>query len=183
MAVKMLNNELFNHYAIGLFDLAKEDDTVEATRKDVKIVRNLLKDYPKFVSILSDVDISKEERYAIVDEVFALLSLDVKAFIKVIIRNDRATSIYKIFREALYRFDDALGIEEGKLYSSKRMDEVDIERIAEAISKNTGRRIELNQYIDPDLLGGFKIVLENDVYDASLLHSIEQLKAKLLGGN
>ena len=47
-------------------------------------------------------------------------------------------------------------------------------------TKTLQKRIELRIIVDESLIGGFKVYLKNDVYDASILRKVHNLKKKLL---
>ena len=86
----------------------------------------------------------------------------------------------KIIKETIFRFDDYLNIEEGKLVSATKLSEEQIHKIEKALEKTLQKRIELRIIVDESLIGGFKVYLKNDVYDASILRKVHNLKKKLL---
>ena len=170
---------LFNRYAIAILELAIEQEKVEEFRKEVKILKNIFQNSPEFCEILSDVNIDLSKKFSIVDKVLSSANEDILSFIKVIIKNNRAHYLYKIFKESLYRFDDYLEIQEGKLILSKEMSTEDKEKIIKSIEKNEGVKLELEEVIDPSILGGFLVTLKDNVYDASLKTKLENLKETL----
>ena len=150
---------LFNRYAIALLEIAIEQNKTEEFRKEVKI----------FATATAEKSRNNGRR-----------SWNrLNRFVKVIIKNNRAHYLYKIFKESLYRFDDYLEIQEGKLILSKEMSEEEKEKIIKSIEKNEGVRLELEEVIDPSILGGFIVTLKDNVYDASLKTKLQNLKESL----
>jgi ATP synthase, F1 delta subunit len=178
-------NELYNRYALALLEIAKEEKKVEDYRDEVASLRLVFKGNPEFVHFLANFNFELDEKYSFIDKNLSKTYDDeLIAYIKIIVRNGRANLLYKIFNETLMRFDDFLGIERGTIYSTYPLDSKDLYRIKDVIEKNTSKRIELNNIIDKDLIGGIKIVLKNDIYDASILSKVNGLKKALLkGGN
>ena len=170
---------LFNRYAIALLEIAIEQNKTEEFRKEVKILKNIFQNSPEFCEILCDVNIDLAKKYSMIDKIFASANSDILSFVKVIIKNNRAHYLYKIFKESLYRFDDYLEIQEGKLILSKEMSEKEKEKIIKSIEKNEGVRLELEEVIDPSILGGFIVTLKDNVYDASLKTKLQNLKESL----
>ena len=170
---------LFNRYAIALLEIAIEQNKTEEFRKEVKILKNIFQNSPEFCEILCDVNIDLAKKYSMIDKILASVNSDILSFVKVIIKNNRAHYLYKIFKEALYRFDDYLEIQEGKLILSKEMSEEEKEKIIKSIEKNEGVRLELEEVIDPSILGGFIVTLKDNVYDASLKTKLQNLKESL----
>ena len=62
---------------------------------------------------------------------------------------------------------------------SKEMSEEEKEKIIKSIEKNEGVRLELEEVIDPSILGGFIVTLKDNVYDASLKTKLQNLKESL----
>ena len=170
---------LFNRYAIALLEIAIEQNKTEEFRKEVKILKNIFQNSPEFCEILCDVTIDLAKKYSMIDKILASVNSDILSFVKVIIKNNRAHYLYKIFKETLYRFDDYLEIQEGKLILSKEMSEEEKEKIIKSIEKNEGVRLELEEVIDPSILGGFIVTLKDNVYDASLKTKLQNLKESL----
>ena len=170
---------LFNRYAIALLEIAIEQNKTEEFRKEVKILKNIFQNSPEFCEILCDVNIDLAKKYSMIDKILASVNSDILSFVKVIIKNNRAHYLYKIFKETLYRFDDYLEIQEGKLILSKKMSEEEKEKIIKSIEKNEGVRLELEEVIDPSILGGFIVTLKDNVYDASLKTKLQNLKESL----
>ena len=178
-------NELYNRYALALLELAKEANKVEDFRKEVSSLTTVFKENPEFIEFLSSYNFKEDDKYAFVDKnVGKFYSAELVNYIKIIIRHHRSSLIYKIFKETLMRFDDYLSIERGKVYSTVPLDNKELDRLKKVIEKNTGKKIELINVLDESLIGGIKVVLKNDIYDASIKSKVVKLKEMLLkGGN
>ena len=59
------------------------------------------------------------------------------------------------------------------------MDKKEIERIETAIAKKIGQKVELTNKIDESLIGGFKVAINDFVFDYSLKNKLELLKNNL----
>src|SRR5574344_200204 len=174
-------NELYNRYALALLDLAKEENKVVEYRQEVDSLLTVIKQNPEIMKFFGSCYTSEEAKNALIDEKLSkFYSKNVINFIKVILKNNRSMYLYKIFKETLFRFDDYLNIEEGKIYSTIPLSKQDMDRIIEVIERNTDKKIVLTNVIDPKLIGGIKVVLKNDIYDASLVTQVDELESRLL---
>ena len=81
--------EMALRYGQALYSLASETNNVSTWQKEIKAVKELLKDNPEFLTILSSAFISLEERKQIVDKTFVSFDTQVVFFIKVILDNNR----------------------------------------------------------------------------------------------
>jgi F-type H+-transporting ATPase subunit delta len=178
-------NELYNRYALALLDLAKEENKVEDFQKEVSSLKTVFKDNPEFIEFLNSYNFDEKTKFDFIDKNLGKpYSPELINYIKIIVHHRRGGLIYKIFNETLMRFNDYLNIEHGTIYSTIPLDKKEMERIVAVIEKNTSKRVELKNVIDPSLIGGIKVVLKNDIYDASIKSKIVNLKQTLLkGGN
>lgn len=175
-----MDNTLFNRYALALLSVAKEENKVEEYRLYLKEIKEALDNNPTFIKLLGATNIKKSDRYLIIEKIFAQYDSNIVNFIKVILKNNRSYYLRKIIKETIFRFDDYLNIEEGKLVSATKLSEEQIHKIEKALKKTLQKRIELRIIVDESLIGGFKVYLKNDVYDASILRKVHNLKKKLL---
>ncbi len=175
-----MDNTLYNRYAFALLSVAKEENKVEEYRLNLKEIYKAINDNPTFIKLLSATNIKKSERYLIIEKVFSKYDLNIINYLKVILKNNRSYYLTKIIKETIYRFDDYLNIEQGKLVSATKLSDEQITKIEKALEKALSKRIELKIIIDESLIGGFKVYLKNDVYDASILRKVHNLKKKLL---
>lgn len=173
---------LYNNYAIALLEVAIEEGKVEEYRKEIKVLKEVFKTNFDYVRFLGDYNISLSEKYKTIDRSFKNVNPSIISFIKIIVKNRRALFLAKIFKEAVYRFNDYLHIEEGKIYLAKKIDEKSKKKIIEAIEKNEKAKVELEEIYDPSLLGGFIVSIKDNVYDASLVNKLEKMKTTILGG-
>ncbi len=55
------------------------------------------------------------------------------------------------------------------------------ERLGNALSHQYGRQIELNELVDPDLLGGMRVEIGDDVIDGTVSSRLHEARRKLAG--
>lgn len=82
------------------------------------------------------------------------------------------------------RVFDELWREENKLLpvevtTAVALDESVVKSIGDRIQERTGRRIELNSKVDPDILGGLVLRVGNKVLDASVHGRLERLRRQI----
>jgi F-type H+-transporting ATPase subunit delta len=72
------------------------------------------------------------------------------------------------------------GVIEGLVYSTEPLSESQLAKLNSVISKKESRPVELKNIIDPTLIGGVKVVINDHIYDGSIKHHIEDMKLALL---
>lgn len=175
---------LANRYAQALLSLTVEEGNLAPYLEALKILRRMSEENPQFFKIFSSAFVSSSEKYRLIDELclpFGLLFLS--SFFKVIADNKRFNDIDEICESFITMANEVENIEEGIIYSTISLSKQDIGRVSKAISAKTGRKIELKNEIDEQLIGGIKIVIRDRVYDGTLKNRLGQLHNKLLEGN
>ena len=173
-------NELTSRYANALYSLKKESKELLETQQEIKDLSKILRENPRYISLLSSRNLSVEKRLELVEEAFHNIDVDVKNFIKVIVENNRSDYLLDIFSDFNSLVNEYRNIMEGLLYSSEALTDSQIQNITSSISKREGRPVELKNIIDPSLIGGVKVVINDHIYDGSIKHHLEQMKISLL---
>ena len=78
--------------------------------------------------------------------------------------------------------NDKQNILEGTIYSVIELNEDQISRIEQVISKKLDKKVELKNEINSSLIGGVKVVINDMVFDGSITNRIESLKNSLTKG-
>ena len=81
------------------------------------------------------------------------------------------------FQNLCYEY---LGIQVGKVWSAYKLSQAEIEKIQEAMSMKTNKKVLLKQAIDPSLIGGIKVEIDHHVYDNSISYKMGLVKQELL---
>ena len=173
-------HELASRYAQALYSLKRESNQVEETQKEVKEIMKIIKDNPDFLMLLDTPHLSKEERIEIVDKVFASIDEDIRNLIKVVIENGRALFLLQIFEDFNSFANEYRGVKEGLVYSAMPISDSELNKITTAISEIEKCPVELKTIVDPTLIGGIKVVINDHIYDGSIKHHIEEMKNTLL---
>lgn len=170
------------NYARALYSLALDNDKVVSYQEEVKIIIGLLNDNPGFLDVLNNEFDSIENKEKIIDKIFASFSKQVTNFIKVICKNGVTKSLIDI----LYKFNSLCnehrGIIEGLVISITKLDSETLKAIEHKISLKENKQVELINKIDPSILGGVKVIINDHVYDGSILKQVMNMKNTLLTG-
>ncbi len=178
-----MTNEVAERYAQGLFELAKENGTVNEKKEQVEALQKVLDENPDFLLFLQAVKITKDEKKKFIREVFAqYLDRDMVSFIQLLVDKDRSWNLSEMLDEYLKRANEELGIETAIVASARPLAEEDLEKIRKALEKKTGKTIILRNKIDPSVLAGIKVIVGNNVTDVTMKTRIENMRKALLEG-
>jgi len=172
-------NEVALRYADALYSLALEKKCIDAYKAEINQLQKLLFQNPEFVDLLSSAFVPEEEKEKIIDSTLVGVNDDIKSLFKVVIKNHRIKYLLDILRQFNSLCNEYRGVKEGLLYSTIHLSETKIEEISKAVAKEENCDIELINIIDPSLIGGVRVVVNDHIYDGSLKNQLEELKRNI----
>lgn len=173
-------NDITSRYAEALFSLKRESNSLEESQEEIKELKGILIDNPDFIVILSSSYKTLEEKIDIIDKTLIGVDEDIKSLIKIVTQNHRSQYLIEIFDDFNSLVNDYRGVKEGLVYSAEKLSKSQLDKLNSAISKVENRPTELKNIVDPSLIGGVKIVINDHIYDGSVKHRIEDMRLSLL---
>lgn len=172
--------EITSRYAEALFSLKRDSNTLLETQQEIKELKKVFIENPDFIVILSSSYKSLEEKIEIIDKTLVGVDDEIKSLIKIICQNHRAQYIVEVFDDFNSLVNEYRGVKEGLVYSTIKLSEEQLNKLNKKISEVEKSPTELKNIIDPSLIGGVKIVINDHIYDGSIKHHIEDMKLSLL---
>lgn len=172
--------EITSRYAEALFSLKRDSSSLEESQLEVKELIKVLKENPDFSMLLSSSYKDFEQKEEIIDKVFKGVDEEIKTLMKIVVKNHRGQYLTEIFLEFNSLVNEYRGVKEGLVYSTEPLSDSQLAKLNSVISKKESRPVELKNIIDPTLIGGVKVVINDHIYDGSIKHHIEDMKLALL---
>ena len=172
--------EITSRYAEALYSLKKDEDSLESSQKEIKELIKVLKENPDFLVVLNSSYKEFEEKEQIIDKVFIGVDEEIKTLIKIVVKNHRGQYLTEIFENYNSLVNEYRGVIEGLVYSTEPLSESQLAKLNSAIGKIETRPVELKNIIDPSLIGGVKVVINDHIYDGSIKRHINDMKIALL---
>ena len=172
--------EIASRYSEALFSLKRDSNQLESTQKEIKELKKIFEENPAFIVILSSSYKSLEEKIDIVDKTLVGVDEEIKSLIMITCQNHRAQYLIDIFDGFNSLVNEYRGVVEGLVYSTEKLSEEQLEKLNNTISEVEKRPTELINKIDPTLIGGVKVVINDHIYDGSIKHHIEDMRLSLL---
>ncbi len=169
-----------SRYGLALFSLAIDKNKVLEWQEEVKELVSVLKENADFIMILGSSFMPLNERQEILEKSLQGVDKEIIALMKVVMENNRTSSLLDIFESFNSYCNEYRGISEGYVYSTLKLEQKVINQIEDKISKMEHNKMELKNVIDPTLIGGIKIVIHDRIYDGSIKHHLETMKTDLL---
>ena len=172
--------EITSRYSVALFSLKKDENQLIDSQVEIKELIKVLRENPDFLTLLDSSYKEFEEKEEIINQVFKSVDEEIVSLIKIVVRNHRAMYLIEIFEEFNSLVNEYRGVLEGLVYSTVPLSESELDKLNQKISEVEARQTELRNIIDPSLIGGVKVVINDHIYDGSIKHHIENMKLSLL---
>jgi F-type H+-transporting ATPase subunit delta len=171
--------EISQVYARSLFQVGKERDKLDAIRDDLGAFADALNESRELSTFLFSPYFSTEEKKQGLKKAVVDADPEFFNFLELLAENHRMPVIFRIRRDF-----EAMWQEENKLLpvdvtSAFELDAQIVKSIGERIGKQTGRKVDLNAHVDPDILGGIVLRVGNSILDASIKNRLNRLRRQI----
>lgn len=167
-------------YADALFQLGQEKATLDQMENDLAVVRDVFKDNGQLNAFLAHPKVSGEQKEKLLTDSLKGLHNDVVNTVRLLVQRQRTTLIPAIVDAFIQNVNDAKGIEVATVYSVRELTDEEKQSLRTAFANRIGKNtIELENIVDPTLIGGIKIRVGNTIYDGSISGKLNRIERKI----
>lgn len=168
--------EVGSVYGQALYSLAKEEGISREILAELKSLHQGFSQTPEFLKLLCAANLPKEERCRILDDSFrGKIHPYVLNFLKILTEKGYA----RRFSQCLEAYQDAYRQDNGILpvfaVTAVPLTPEQAERLSRKLSERTGKTIELENRIDPEVLGGVRLDYDGKRLDDTLANRLERI--------
>jgi F-type H+-transporting ATPase subunit delta len=110
------------------------------------------------------------------------LDPDLVHFVQLVVEKGRRDHLRSILRAFVDMYTESMGLKNVRLTTAYPVAGLE-DRIKSDIEKRTGCPVVIETDVDPALIGGFRVVVNGMMLDASVRHQIELLKRQFIEKN
>ena len=103
------------------------------------------------------------------------------SLIDLIVKNGRESFIPAIARNFIHETKKYKGITDSVLTTAVKVDDKVKKQITELISNIFKTKVDLKENIDPEIIGGFILQIDDSYIDASIKNKLRKIKKELIG--
>ena len=168
-------------YAKALFQLAEEKGLLDKISTDLKLLKNASQSIIQFQDFLENPILPLSEKKAILHKIFkGQLNPLTLEFIDLLIKNNRLPFVENIALQYNERYKAFKGITEVSLTTVIPVDKAVQEDVFKQIGFKANQEIDLEEKINPDIIGGFILKIEDNQIDASVKTKLNKIKKELV---
>ncbi len=167
-------------YGGALFALAEEEGISDQILADVRAVRELLKEEPGYLKLLSTVSILKSDRVALIDQAFSgNVHPYLCSFLKLLTERGHSSTILSCCDVYEDLYCEANHIIRADVISAVPLTEEQKQRLQDTLNRRTGKNVEIAYEIDPNLIGGMKVTVDGTLLEDTIRARLDHFRDKL----
>ena len=172
----MSNIRLSNRYAKSLLELCQERNEIDVVNGDMKSLSALVKSSRELQAMLASPVISGDKKLSVLRAVYTSASVTTQTFISLVVNKGRSAELAHIARAFVQLVQEMRGIHNAELITAVKADDTLKAEVIALAGKIAGGTIELEEKLDPAVLGGFILRVDGKEYNASISSKLKEVK-------
>jgi F-type H+-transporting ATPase subunit delta len=168
-------------YARALFGTAKDHGRIGEIREELNAFVEAIAEVPELHALIRNPELDPPAKAAALAAVLKDADELLRNFVRLVAQKGRAPMLDEIARE----YDALVAAEERilnvELTTAYELSDSEADSIVEQIAQASGRRVEANRTVDPDLIGGVVLKVGSLEVDSSVRGRLERLRRELAG--
>ena len=167
-------------YGTALMEAARELGKEDQILEEAQAVVQLIEDEPDLHQFINYPGVSADEKKEVLKNIFeGRICNELLNFLYILVDKRRTMNfgrIVKVYKSLIEREE---GVSYGTVYSVVKLSDERMAELEEQTSKLLQMKVKLDNEIDPNLLAGFKILVEGKIIDASYRKKFDELASQI----
>jgi F-type H+-transporting ATPase subunit delta len=169
-------------YAEALFGLAQARSSVEALRAELAELARLVEEAPELQRLLERPDVEAGAKLEAVRAALgAKFSETVVALLDALVRHGRGDSVAEVAKAYHELADEAAGMLQAETRTVVPLSQQQRVRLVAALERMTGKRVKLEERIDPSVIAGVRLLVGDKLIDGSAAGRLARMREGLIG--
>ncbi len=176
----MIAQEVARKYATALFLAVKEKEIIDLSYEQLTGLLEFIEKDNSLLNFLEAPQVLEEHKEEIIRTVFEKrLHQLIVEFLIVLVRKHRMAYLAGIIDDFIRLIEAEKGIARVTVITAKPVDEDYRSSLIDKLTAKTGMTIELEEKVDPKILGGMIVLLHDEIIDGSVRHELDLMKEQL----
>jgi F-type H+-transporting ATPase subunit delta len=177
----MRNHRAAARYAEALFDIAREEDRVEAVRAELEELAQVVEATPDLRLLLRRPDLDAERKLGPLRAALGGKFTDtLMALVGGLVRHQRGDSVEAVAEVFGELADAAAGVVRAEAQTVVPLTAEQRARLVGALGRITGKKVELEERIAPEILAGLRLRVGDRLIDGSAVGRLQRMREELM---
>jgi len=169
--------DLARGYAQALFQIAQAEGALEQVEDELFRFARILENETRLREALTDPSLAPEHRANMVTELLGnKVSPHTVNIIAFVVQQGRARELTKIIDSLVQLAAEERRKAIAEVRSATPLDEGQRQQLKDAITRATGKQVELKVLVDPSVIGGLLVRVGDQVFDGTVRRRLELAK-------
>lgn len=176
-----MHEYLDRRYALALFEVAEKKGKVEQYLQELRNIVVLMKNDDDFMKLVKHPQISTSSKKKLFTDIFkGKIDEELLSFLLILIDKGRILELEGKLREM-----EKINLERNNTVIAKVKTVISLQddqrkNLVEKLEKKFNKKILLQEELDPSIIGGVYVQVNNDVIDGTVKSKIEEMKKLML---
>ena len=177
----MNDSKISVRYARAIFQSAQEKKILDKVYQDMIFISEICKNKETKEFLHSPIIIPSKKEAIFHKMVEGNIEKITLSLLDLIVKNGRESFIPAIARNFIHETKKFKGITESVLTTAIKVDDNVRKQIIDLISTVFNTEVELKENLDPEIVGGFILQVDDNYIDASIRNKLRKIKKELIG--
>lgn len=165
------------NYAKALFLVAADTGQLDDVCQDMRLVNKTCADNHMLNVVFANPIIREDKKIAILKDLFeSKVSKVSMLFISFVVKKRRTINLKGISNAFIELYRKEKNIVLSHLVTATPVDDSALQMVKKTVGDYTGKEVEMDAQVQPDIIGGFSVSFENNMYDARISTAVAQLR-------
>ena len=180
---KKFSDTAASRYSLALYELAEENKHAHEIEDQSFALIKLIDESEDFRLMVKNPTSKKEDQINVINKISEHYNFNIllKKFLCFLIEKRRLFFLKNILRNFVDICSQKRGEVKAKLVAAKQLNENEVNKIKDELSKDFTKKVKLDYKYDPSLIGGLIIQVGSLMIDTSIKSKLKQLEIKMIG--
>jgi len=175
-----MSNARIEAYARALFEIAQAEGDIDAVENELFRMARAFESNEQLRSTLTDATIPADRRQGVVEQLLGgKASNTTTQLVALVVGSGRSKDLPAIIDTLIKRASSEKKLEVAEVRSAIALTDDQQKRLSAALTKATGKQVNLKVVIDPTVMGGLVATVGDEVIDDTVRTRLEQLKSRI----
>ena len=176
---------VITRYATALLKFVKETGGGDAVCKEAETLLKALESVPEFARAVSSVDVlpDRKKEMLVRSALGGKISTEMDRFVKLLMQNSRISLLPDMLRNFISMYYASIGKRKVHITLARPVSPEEMDRFNRYVNEKTCDEPIFEVEVNPDLIGGFILDLEDTILDASALRQLQLIRDQFIERN
>ena len=181
----MKQNQVAKRYALAVYEIAKENNSIEETAEQLKLVEEVVNNTNLVDTFFENRKVSRAQKKEVIQTSFqGKISDTLLNTLFLLIDKNREGILFNLVEEFTKLKNIEQGIDEAHVYTAQALTDAEKQAFEATFLKASGKEtLTIVNIVDASIIGGFKVRIGDRIYDGSVSNQLKRIQRRMTEGN